>query len=35
MRIVADSTPDSAAAWLRAEKEKWEGLIRQANIRVD
>lgn len=35
MRLVADSTPDSAAAWLRAEKEKWEGLIRQANIRVE
>lgn len=35
MRLVADSTPESAAAWLRAEKEKWEGLIRQANIRVE
>jgi tripartite-type tricarboxylate transporter receptor subunit TctC len=35
MRLIADSTPDTAAAWLRAEKEKWEGLIRQANIRVE
>jgi tripartite-type tricarboxylate transporter receptor subunit TctC len=35
MRLVTDSTPASAAAWLREETTKWEGLIREANIRVD
>jgi tripartite-type tricarboxylate transporter receptor subunit TctC len=35
MRLVADSTPASAAAWLRDETTKWEGLIREANIRVE
>jgi tripartite-type tricarboxylate transporter receptor subunit TctC len=35
MRLVSDSTPTSAAAWLRRETEKWEGLIRDANIRVE
>ncbi|MGG5818129.1 Bug family tripartite tricarboxylate transporter substrate binding protein [Falsiroseomonas sp. HW251] len=35
MRLVSDSTPASAAAWLREETAKWEGLIRQANIRVE
>ncbi len=35
MRLVSDSTPESAAAWLRAETTKWEGLIREADIRVE
>jgi tripartite-type tricarboxylate transporter receptor subunit TctC len=35
MRLVSDSTPASATAWLRDETAKWEGLIRAANIRVD
>ncbi|MBX9596773.1 MAG: tripartite tricarboxylate transporter substrate binding protein [Roseomonas sp.] len=35
MRLVSDSTPASAADWLRRETVKWEGLIREANIRVD
>lgn len=35
MRLVTDSTPASATAWLRDETAKWEGLIRAANIRVD
>jgi tripartite-type tricarboxylate transporter receptor subunit TctC len=35
MRLVTDSTPDSAAAWLRAETEKWTALIQEANIRID
>ncbi len=35
MRLVSDSTPQSAAEWLRRETEKWEGLVREANIRVD
>lgn len=35
MRLVSDSTPASAAEWLRNETAKWEGLIREANIRVE
>jgi tripartite-type tricarboxylate transporter receptor subunit TctC len=35
MRVISDSTPASAAEWLRSETAKWEGLIREANIRVD
>jgi tripartite-type tricarboxylate transporter receptor subunit TctC len=35
MRLVSDSTPETAADWLRRETGKWEGLVRQANIRVD
>jgi tripartite-type tricarboxylate transporter receptor subunit TctC len=35
MRVFADSTSASAAAWLRDETAKWEGLIREAGIRVD
>ena len=35
MRMVSDSTPESAADWLRRETTKWEGLIREANIRVE
>jgi tripartite-type tricarboxylate transporter receptor subunit TctC len=35
MRLVTDSTPDSAAAWLRAETEKWTGLIQEARIRIE
>jgi len=35
MRLVSDSTPATAAAWLRDETVKWEGLIRAANIRVE
>jgi tripartite-type tricarboxylate transporter receptor subunit TctC len=35
MRLVSDSTPETAADWLRRETAKWEGLVREANIRVD
>ena len=35
MRVISDSTPASATDWLRKEMAKWEGLIREANIRVD
>jgi tripartite-type tricarboxylate transporter receptor subunit TctC len=35
MRLVNDSTPATATQWLRDETAKWEGLIREANIRVD
>ena len=35
MRLVTDSTPATAAQWLRSETDKWEGLIRAANIRVE
>ena len=35
MRVISDSTPASAAEWLRNETAKWEGLVREANIRVD
>jgi tripartite-type tricarboxylate transporter receptor subunit TctC len=35
MRVITDSTPASAAAWLREETGKWEGLIGAANIRID
>jgi len=35
MRLITDSTPASAAEWLRNETTKWEGLIRAANIRID
>lgn len=35
MRLVTDSTPASAADWLRRETAKWEGLVREANIRID
>jgi tripartite-type tricarboxylate transporter receptor subunit TctC len=34
-RVISDSTPATAAEWLRSETAKWEGLIREANIRVD
>jgi tripartite-type tricarboxylate transporter receptor subunit TctC len=35
LRLVTDSTPDSAAAWLRDETAKWTGLIQEANIRIN
>ncbi|HZF77892.1 MAG TPA: tripartite tricarboxylate transporter substrate-binding protein [Acetobacteraceae bacterium] len=35
MRLVTDSTPASAAQWLRSETRKWSDLVREANIRVD
>ncbi len=35
MRMVTDSTPETAAKWLQDETAKWEGLIREANIRID
>jgi tripartite-type tricarboxylate transporter receptor subunit TctC len=35
MQVVPDSTPDSAAAFLRAEMAKWEPIIRTAGIRAD
>jgi tripartite-type tricarboxylate transporter receptor subunit TctC len=35
MDVVADSTPESAAAFLRAEMAKWEPIIQRAGIRVD
>ena len=35
MALVTDSTPESAAAYLRAETQKWSTLIREANIQVN
>lgn len=35
MQVVPDSTPESAAAFLRAEMAKWEPLIRQKGIKAD
>lgn len=35
MRLETDSSPERAAAWMRSEIEKWETIIREANIRVD
>jgi tripartite-type tricarboxylate transporter receptor subunit TctC len=34
MEVVADSTPESAAAYLRSEIGVWEPLVRAANIRA-
>ncbi|MCW8086405.1 Bug family tripartite tricarboxylate transporter substrate binding protein [Sabulicella glaciei] len=34
VQIVPDSTPDSAAAFLRSEMEKWEPIIRSRGIKV-
>ena len=35
MELRSDSTPESAAAWLRSETEKWETVIREAGIKND
>ncbi|MBU8537576.1 Bug family tripartite tricarboxylate transporter substrate binding protein [Falsiroseomonas tokyonensis] len=35
MRLVTDSTPDSAAAWLRDETQKWSAVVREANITIN
>jgi len=35
MQVVTDSTPQSAAAFLRAEMAKWEPIIREAGISVN
>ena len=35
MQVRADSTPESAAQWLRAEMAKWEPIVRDAGIKVD
>ncbi|NKC30662.1 Bug family tripartite tricarboxylate transporter substrate binding protein [Falsiroseomonas selenitidurans] len=35
MRLVTDSTPESATAWLAAETQKWTAVIREANITVN
>ncbi|MBY0338567.1 MAG: tripartite tricarboxylate transporter substrate binding protein [Acetobacteraceae bacterium] len=35
MQVMAGSTPDSAAAFLRSEIAKWEPIIRAAGIRAD
>ncbi len=35
MRIVDDQSPAYAKSWLEAERTKWEGIIREAGIRVD
>lgn len=35
MQVVTDSTPESTAAFLRAEIAKWEPIIRAAGIRVE
>ncbi len=35
MRLVTDSTPESAAAWLRAETQKWSAVVREANITIN
>jgi tripartite-type tricarboxylate transporter receptor subunit TctC len=35
MQVRADSTPESAARWLRAEMAKWEPIVREAGIKAD
>lgn len=35
MRVEPDSSPARAAAWMASEREKWEGIIREAGIRID
>ncbi len=35
MDVVRDSTPASAASFLRSETEKWTGIVRARNIRVN
>jgi tripartite-type tricarboxylate transporter receptor subunit TctC len=35
MQVRADSTPESAAKWLRDEMAKWEPIIREAGIKPD
>lgn len=35
MQVVSDSTPESSAAFLRAEIGKWEPIIRAAGIKVE
>ena len=35
MQVRADSTPDSAARWLRDEIAKWEPVVREAGIKAD
>jgi len=35
MRLEADSSPARAAAWMEAERTKWESIIREAGIRAD
>ncbi len=35
MQVRADSTPESAARWLRDEAAKWEPIVREAGIKVD
>ncbi len=35
MRLVTDSTPESAAAWLQAETQKWSAVVREANITIN
>ncbi|MBR0656400.1 Bug family tripartite tricarboxylate transporter substrate binding protein [Plastoroseomonas arctica] len=35
MDVVRDSTPDSAATFLRSETEKWSAIVRARNIRVN
>ncbi|MBR0682551.1 tripartite tricarboxylate transporter substrate binding protein [Roseomonas eburnea] len=35
MRIEPDTSPARAAAWMEAERTKWESIIREAGIRTD
>ncbi|MBR0670827.1 Bug family tripartite tricarboxylate transporter substrate binding protein [Neoroseomonas soli] len=35
MRLEPDSSPARAAAWMVSERAKWEGIIREAGIRID
>jgi tripartite-type tricarboxylate transporter receptor subunit TctC len=35
MQVRADSTPESAAQWLRSEMAKWEPIVRDAGIKAD
>lgn len=35
MRLERDSSPARAAAWMDAERTKWESIVREAGIRVD
>jgi tripartite-type tricarboxylate transporter receptor subunit TctC len=35
MQVVRDSTPESAAAYLRSEMAVWEPVVRAAGIRAN
>ena len=35
MQVRSDSTPESTAQWLQAERAKWEPIVREAGIKPD